>query len=256
MDTLPEEVSGRDDVVFYVSHSGGKDSQAMYAWLSKHIPHNQIVVVHADLGEVEWCGVQEHIRLNLFQHTLNVVRAQWSDGSEKTLLGMVERRFEKRPDAPCWPSSKQRYCTSDLKRDPVNKFIRNDMKARGAKIAVNCTGLRAEESAARAKKIPWQINKRLTNTVRTVYDWMPLHDWTTRQVFEEIAEAGQEPFWPYAEGNDRLSCVFCIFGSSKDLRNGAKARPELLAKYVELEQRTGYKVFYKESISERIEEKC
>ena len=38
--------------IFYVSHSGGKDSQAMYAMLIDLIPADQIVVVHADLGEV------------------------------------------------------------------------------------------------------------------------------------------------------------------------------------------------------------
>ena len=37
---------------FYISHSGGKDSQAMYAMLIDPIPADQIVVVHADLGEV------------------------------------------------------------------------------------------------------------------------------------------------------------------------------------------------------------
>ncbi|CEE62926.1 hypothetical protein XAC3608_2030002 [Xanthomonas citri pv. citri] len=29
-------------------------------------------------------------------------------------------------------------------------------------------------------------------------------------------------------------------GSPRDLANGAKHRPELLAKYIEIEQRTGY----------------
>ena len=38
--------------IFYVSHSGGKDSQAMYVMLIDLIPADQIVVVHADLGEV------------------------------------------------------------------------------------------------------------------------------------------------------------------------------------------------------------
>src|SRR5690606_28286908 len=43
--------------VFYISHSGGKDSQAMYALLSRVVPEKQISVIHADLGEVEWHGV-------------------------------------------------------------------------------------------------------------------------------------------------------------------------------------------------------
>ncbi len=44
--------------VFFCSHSAGKDSQAMYLYLTVDlgIPAAQIVVVHADLGEVEWHG--------------------------------------------------------------------------------------------------------------------------------------------------------------------------------------------------------
>ena len=39
--------------IFYVSHSGGKDSQAMFITISNFVPANQIVVVKADLGHVE-----------------------------------------------------------------------------------------------------------------------------------------------------------------------------------------------------------
>ena len=62
------------DQIIYVSHSGGKDSQAMYSHVLKNYPHDQIVVVHSDLGEIEWEGVQDHIRNNI-SHPLNVVRA-------------------------------------------------------------------------------------------------------------------------------------------------------------------------------------
>lgn len=50
--------------LFFVSHSGGKDSQAMYNYLAYElkIPMNQIIVVHAHLGKIEWEGVEEHIR--------------------------------------------------------------------------------------------------------------------------------------------------------------------------------------------------
>lgn len=239
-----------DGAIFYVSHSGGKDSQAMYAHLSAMIPADQIVVVHADLGVIEWDGVQDHIRANI-SHELNVVRGQWKDGSEKTLLGMVEKRFQDRPESPSWPSSAQRFCTSDLKRDPIHKFIRNDLKARGRTVGVNCTGLRAQESSARAKKVEFEVSKRLTNKSRTVYEWLPILAWSTEEVFARIAEAGQEPHPAYAAGNDRLSCVLCIMGSRNDIANGAKARPDLIEKYAELEERTGYTMFRGETIRER-----
>ncbi len=226
--------------IFYVSHSGGKDSQAMYSMLAGIVPSNQIVVVHADLGEVEWSGVQDHIT-DTISHPLNVVRAG------KTLLSMVEKRFADRPEVPSWPSAAHRQCTSDLKRGPIEKFIRNDMKSKGARFAVNCTGLRAEESNSRAKKASWTLNKSLSKAGRTVHNWLPIHDWKIDQVWSQINNAGQEPFWAYKH-NERLSCVFCIMGSDNDLIHGARENPELARKYIELERRTGYSMFHKRSL--------
>lgn len=59
-------------------------------------------------------------------------------------------------------------------------------------------------------------------------------------MFATIAEADQKPHWAYAAGNERLSCVFCIMGSARDIANGARHRPDLLARYAEIEERTGY----------------
>lgn len=233
--------------IFYVSHSGGKDSQAMYAKVRGMVPHDQIVVVHADLGEVEWEGVQDHIRATI-SHPLNVVRAG------KTFFDMVRHRARTRPDVPAFPSSKARQCTSDLKRDPIAGFIRRDMKARGATLAINVMGLRAEESSARAKKAVWAANKRLSKAGRTVYDWNPIHAMLELEVFATIHAAGQEPFWAYAAGNKRLSCVFCIMGCASDLANGKRHRPELYEAYTALERETGWTLFQNQSLAERIAE--
>ena len=248
----PQDIIAAGGLVF-VSHSGGKDSQAMYAELNDHVKYgvrqDQIVVVHADLGEVEWDGVKDHIRANI-HHELNVVHSVWKDGTSKDLLGMVARRFVTRPDAPSWPSAAYRQCTSDLKRGPIQKFMRHEMKRRGVKLAMNCMGLRAEESSARAKREVFSLNKAMSKAGREVYDWNPIHDWTTEEVFARIAEAGQDPFHAYAAGNERLSCVFCIMGCTGDLRNGARQRPELAGKYVALERSTGYGLFGKDDTLE------
>ena len=44
-----------------INSSGGKDSQAMTILLSRIVPRDQLIVVHAPLGEVEWPGTIEHI---------------------------------------------------------------------------------------------------------------------------------------------------------------------------------------------------
>jgi hypothetical protein len=47
--------------LFALNHSGGKDSQAALLHVLRYVPQDQILLVHADLGEVEWPGAKEHI---------------------------------------------------------------------------------------------------------------------------------------------------------------------------------------------------
>lgn len=240
----PAEMIAKGALVF-VSHSGGKDSQAMYAQLRDSVPADQIVVVHAALGQVEWSGVIEHIEANI-DHDLNIVSAGFD------LLEMVQRKRDSRPEVPSWPSPKYRPCTAGLKRGPIQKFIKGYMRDRGLTLGINAMGLRAEESNPRAKRPTWRLNKDMSRAGRTVMDWLPIHGLSTSEVFATIEAAGQAPFWAYAAGNERLSCVFCIMGSDSDLRNGAKHNPGLAAKYIELEESTGYTMFHNRSLAEII----
>lgn len=224
--------------LFVVNHSGGKDSQAMMIRLLEIVPREQLIVVHAALGEVEWEGALEHAQRQAHAADVPFIVA----GAVKTFFEMVEHRFAVRPgpNSPCWPSAANRQCTSDLKRGPIEREVRRYAASRGIKTIVSCMGIRKQESAARSKLQAFRRNERGSVAGRDWYEWLPIHELTTAQVFDTIRGAGQEPHWAYAAGNERLSCVFCIMGSPRDLANGAKHRPELLAKYVEIEQRTGY----------------
>lgn len=228
--------------LFVVNHSGGKDSQAMLIELAGIIPHSQLLVVHATLGDIEWPGALELAQqqaANLGVPFL-VARAVFKDGSPKTFLNKVEHQFNRRPDAPSFPSKQQRWCTSELKTGPIEREIRHYMKARGLKLIVNCVGERAQESDDRAKRLVFELNADNSKAGREWYDWRPIHGMSTAEVFATIARAGQKPHPAYAAGNERLSCVFCIMGSKNDLALGAKHNPELFARYVEMEERTGY----------------
>lgn len=234
--------------LFFISHSGGKDSQAMYAHLKYDIgiPAEQIVVVHAHLGAIEWDGVKEHIEANI-EEELHVVQAIDKDGNDKDFISMIETRGY-------FPSPSYRQCTSDLKRGPIQKFMRKVMKERGVSLAVNCMGLRAEESSSRAKKADWELNKQMSKAGREVYDWLPVHDWSTDDVYDRIEAAGQDAFHAYGnrgDKNERLSCVFCIMGSVNDHINGAAHRPELYKQMVDLEQKLGHTMFNGQTLEER-----
>jgi 3'-phosphoadenosine 5'-phosphosulfate sulfotransferase (PAPS reductase)/FAD synthetase len=224
-------------VLFAINHSGGKDSQAMMIELLKIIPASRLVVAHADLGEVEHHGTQDHARQQADAAGVPFLVCR----ATKTLLDMVERRFASRPGVPSWPSSQHRQCTSDLKRDPINRDLKAYMGAHGYTKVVSCQGIRAAESVSRAKKNPFKPLSREHGVAgREWYEWYPIFDRSTAWVFETIVAAGQELHWAYKAGNERLSCVFCIFGSPTDIAVGAKHRPELAAKYIALEAKTGY----------------
>lgn len=233
--TIPQLIE--TGALFVANHSGGKDSQALLIHLlASGVPASQILVIHASLGEVEWEGALELARDQAAAATLPFIVARPVTG----FLEMVERRFGKRPDAPSWPSPQYRQCTSDLKRGPIEREVRRYAKAYGYTSIVNCTGLRAAESPNRAKLETFSRNVHNCIAGREWFDWLPIHAWTTGQVFAAIADAGQQPHPAYAKGNERLSCVFCIMGSKRDLVNGAKHNPELFARYVALEAKTGY----------------
>jgi 3'-phosphoadenosine 5'-phosphosulfate sulfotransferase (PAPS reductase)/FAD synthetase len=221
--------------LFVSNHSGGKDSMMLLIRLLQRVPPSQLLVVHASLGAMEWPGAMELARDQAADAGLPFIVAKAS----KTLLEMVERRFQGRPEVPSWPSASTRQCTSDLKRGPIQREVRRYAKANGFKTIVNCLGLRAQESPGRAKRAAFS-RMGISNSVHTWFEWLPVHDMSTTEVFDAIAEAGQKPHYAYALGNDRLSCVFCIMASKADLRNGRIERPELFKQYVELEQRTGY----------------
>jgi len=228
-----------------VNHSGGKDSQATWSIISRLVPADQLVVVHADLGDdVEWPGLLDHIQSTTGRKPI-ISQAIWADGSRKTLLQAIERRGK-------WPSAGQRYCTSDLKRGPCNKIIRAEADRRGTRLVISCFGFRDAESTARAKKPTWSLNKRQTNGRRDWYEFSPIHDLSTDEVFALIDAVGQKPHWAYEAGMERLSCSFCVLASRRDLQTAAKLRPDLYRRYRNLEQRMGHTFHAKASLAELV----
>lgn len=221
---IPSEIQALIErgALFVINHSGGKDSQAMFHYVRQFVPAAQIMVIHAELPGVEWDGVLDHVRASTRGFDVVTCRAR------RTLLEMIEQRG-------MFPSPSHRQCTSDLKRDPINKVIRST----GRKLIVNCMGLRAEESSSRKKQAPFKFNTRNSKAGREWYDWLPIHQWTVDQVFGQIAAVGEKPHWAYAAGMSRLSCCFCIMSSKKDLTTAARLNPVLYRKYVELERSTG-----------------
>lgn len=272
----------------YASISGGKDGDAMVESLAANKYHIE-GLIHADLGRAEWheslgqckkCSMQFYIPLHI---------ATRADGRDMVDHWQARLETLKGTDQPFWSSSEARYCTSDMKRDPINKFLRGE----AFDFVISCEGIRAEESTERAKKIPLEIRTRITSSYYTIkkqytkknkkgkkvkawrfvrwmtveeaiaaykpgkrlaLTWFPIFNMTLPEVW---ATKGQTPetlatarsiyqatatvpaWWPfhpaYVYGNDRVSCVFCVLGSTNDLKVGAKHRPDLLQTLIAME---------------------
>jgi len=220
-----------------INSSGGKDSLCSL-WEVMRMVNEQdnwdghVIVSHQDLGDMEWSGTKELVKkqADLFGLKTYVTRRRDKNGHEETLLEYVERRGK-------WPSNKQRYCTSDFKRGPGARVVTAMTKNVKSCKVLYVFGFRKDESPARSKKKKFEINKRLTTKKRTVYDWLPIHDWSSKKVWKTIKE-NKLPYHPaYDLGMPRLSCCFCIFSPFDALVVAGKANPRLLDRYIEVEKK-------------------
>lgn len=246
MATTPD-LSSYDCIL--VNSSAGKDSQAMLDYLvsladSQGVSRDRFVVVHCDLGRVEWTGTLELAQEQAEHYGLRfeVVRRDLGD-----LLTQVEQRHEanlaKGRDIAPWPSSTTRWCTSDQKTSQVLKLITSltkELAVTGRKVRIlNCLGIRAQESAARAKKASFEKDPKACNGKRDVDRWLPIFDWSEEQVWDRIHASGVRYHEAYEVGMERLSCCFCVLASRKDLTIAAKHNPELAQEYLAVEVRVG-----------------
>ncbi|MCX4523918.1 phosphoadenosine phosphosulfate reductase family protein [Streptomyces anulatus] len=256
--TVPDELIRQADRVV-ISSSGGKDSQAQASYVVGRADAlgmlDKVVVVHADLGRVEWAGTRElaseQARL-LGVRRFEVVQASGGDLLDRVgvrygkLKAKAEREALERGEdpagakvAPAWPSSSARWCTPDAKRGPIWTLytrLTAELAHLGRPVRIlECIGQRAAESSQRAQLAEVEINRSASNGKRHITTWRPIHGWSDARVWREIADSGL-PYHPaYDWGNRRLSCVFCVLGCVGDLVNGARQVPELAAAYAEQE---------------------
>lgn len=224
----------QEGALLVISTSGGKDSQAMLDYLHQLVrwlgldPRECMHLVNADLGEAEW-PVQEHLELQAKHYGVPITVVK----PLRPLLESIQRRGK-------WPSQQARYCTSDHKRAPIQKFIRALAKREFARVVIHCTGERAEESPRRRKALPLEVDEALTIKGRKVWTWRPVLGLTLAQVWARIKASGIPAHSLYDQGLRRLSCAFCVFGGLADLRLAKQLRPGLYQELVRLEADMGH----------------
>jgi len=228
--------------VILVNSSAGKDSQAMLDYVVALATaagvRDRVSVVHCDLGRVEWKGTLELAERQAAHYGVPFRAVARPQGD---LLTHIETRGK-------FPSSTARYCTSDHKRGQVRRVmtaLTDAVRATGGTAGrpvriLNCMGIRADESPARAKKNAFERDAKASNGRRSVDAWLPIFDWTVTQVWDRIKASGVEHHRAYDLGMKRLSCVFCIFAPKPALLIAGAHNPELLAEYVRVEEKIGH----------------
>ncbi|MEU1313350.1 phosphoadenosine phosphosulfate reductase family protein [Streptomyces cinnamoneus] len=245
-----------------LNSSGGKDSQSMASHVCRLAAKlgllHRVVIVHSDLGDVEWGGTrtlaeEQARRLGV---RFEVVKAEGGDLLARTVARFFKLKAKAEKEAcdegrdpatakvaPAWPSSTARWCTSDLKRGPIRKLMTRlvaELGDLGRPVRIlNCMGQRAAESAPRAKLAAVEIDRPASNGKRHVTTWRPIHSWTDAEVWKEIARSGLPYHEAYDWGMSRLSCSFCVLGCEADVVLAARLRPRKAAQYVAVEKKVG-----------------
>lgn len=204
--TVPEEIEGLHIIA---SFSGGKDSTALLVALqASGLP---FTAVFADTGwehPATYAYIDEvAAKLGIVVHKVGVAG------------GMVARAGYRAG----FPGRLQRWCTQELKIDPIKAWLSGYEAAAGD--TVMALGIRADESEARAKLDELSDDPPGPRSWGR-YVWRPLLRWTIDDVLTTIREAGFDVNPLYRMGMDRVGCFPCIFASKAELHAMAEIWPE------------------------------
>ena len=194
---LPSELEG---LQLIASVSGGKDSTALMLALRENgLPFK---AVFADTG---WEAPETYAYLDLLRTHIGPIDVVGVEGGMETKV-----RARK-----AFPSRVARWCTEELKMQPLRKY-HDVIEATGIE-TVNVVGVRASESAARAVLSELE-DEPIGHRSWGGWVWRPLLQWTIADVLK-IHNAHQVPVNPlYQKGMDRVGCYPCIYANKEQVK--------------------------------------
>jgi len=208
------------------SISGGKDGMAMALAVARHldaIGHTgPRVLIHSDLGRVEWTDslpACERLakalgwELVVVRRNAGDMMARW-EGRWANNVARYEALESVKIILP-WSTPSMRFCTAEFKSHLLASALKKRYPGRDI---LNIVGIRRQESVTRSKMPVAAVNSALVRRGNTGITWNAVIEWTLEDVWEEINASGIAPHEAYAKyGSSRVSCAYCIMSSSADL---------------------------------------
>lgn len=216
----------KKNCVVAIGVSGGKDSDACAIAVSRYLDEfghtGPRVLIHADLGRVEWrdslpscerLAAKIGWELMVVQRKAGDMLARWQ--------GRWANNVARYRDLSCvklilpWSTPSMRFCTSELKVAVITSALKKRFPCHDI---LNVTGIRRQESTGRSRM---PVSAPLAKLQRKGYaglSWNPIIEWPIQEVFGAIADAGlalHEAYTTY--GASRVSCAYCIMSSQQDL---------------------------------------
>jgi 3'-phosphoadenosine 5'-phosphosulfate sulfotransferase (PAPS reductase)/FAD synthetase len=191
-------------------------------------------------ARTEWAGQMHYARRSTDWYQRDEDRDQvlpadlWED---------VATRRKRDESLRGWPTQFTRYCTSDWKTAVGRAFTQHLVDSlelgRPAKV-LQVMGFRAQEGRERAKWPAFGVKTRASApSKRIVWEWLPIHELSTAQVWDDIRVAGV-PYHPvYDRGMSRLSCRFCVMANPADLATARRLAPDAAADVIAVETAVG-----------------
>ena len=249
-------------MIAVVSTSGGKDSTATLLCAIEQLDKSQIFPAFADTGNehpmtyeyVKYLGSRLGLEIKTVRADFSTwwwerrdyVRDKWPLPSPKKgwpagvpadIIARVLKVFEKGPTGNpfldlCiikgrFPSRKAQFCTDELKKQPLNKYI-NELVIEH-KVVESWQGVRADESANRAKLPERERDGELFEIYR------PILRWNVAKVFEMHRKHDVEPNPLYKLGMSRVGCMPCINVAKDELFAISQRFPEHIDRIAEWE---------------------
>lgn len=230
-----------------ISVSGGKDSTALLLLALERKTEN-MQAVFADTGH-EHAQTYEYIKyLNETVFPIRVVKADFSKMIARKreivqekwpALGVDQAGIDRalavlQPTGVpfldlCiakgrFPSTKARFCSEELKRNPIIHQVQNPILALGEDI-ISWQGVRADESLAR-RDLPMNECKSIDKvTGAELWNFRPIIAWTVEDVFAMHRKYNVNPNPLYRQGMGRVGCMPCIHARKDELLEISKRFP-------------------------------